>query len=340
MSLVTRDLVHRRDAPPRVLGDLLEAPPVLLEQPAVEIGRDAVEAAGALGQEGGSALALVSAHHQAASVLAVVDEQVGVAQRGQPALGPVAKRLRHQVLMGHGDHGHAHAGHAPDLGRVHAGGVDDHLGLDLAALRADALDPAVIDLDPRDAGVREHLSAAGTGPVGERVGELRGVEVAVGRQPGRPPDALGRHQRKQLTRLVGRDQLHRQAEGLRPARLTAKLLEALVARGEADAAALDPTRIVLGLGSQAPVEVDRVHHHLGQGDGVAKLADEPGGVEGRPGGELGALEQDDVVPTELGEVVGNRGPADAATDDHAARRVREVSSRAHSPREARCRNPG
>ena len=46
------DLLHHRDPALRVLGDLLEAVPVLLQQAAVEVGRDAVEAAGPVGQEG------------------------------------------------------------------------------------------------------------------------------------------------------------------------------------------------------------------------------------------------------------------------------------------------
>ena len=51
--------------------------------------------------------------------------------------------------------------------------------------------------------------------------------------------------------------------------------------------------------AEPPVELDRVHHHLRQRDRAAQLADQPGGVEGRAGGELGAVEQDDVVPAEL-----------------------------------------
>ena len=46
------DLVHHRHPALRVLGDLGEAVPVVLEQAAVEVGRDRVEPAGAVGQEG------------------------------------------------------------------------------------------------------------------------------------------------------------------------------------------------------------------------------------------------------------------------------------------------
>ena len=45
-------------------------------------------------------------------------------------------------------------------------------------------------------------------------------------------------------------------------------------------------------------------------------------MERRPGGQLGALDQDDVGPAALGQVVRDRGPADAAADDDRAGVVR------------------
>ena len=85
------DLVHRRHPALRVLDDLGEAVPVVLEQAAVEVERDLVEAAGPVGRKAGCALALVAAHHQAAAVLAEVDQQVGVAQ-GRQSLASAAAR--------------------------------------------------------------------------------------------------------------------------------------------------------------------------------------------------------------------------------------------------------
>ena len=80
-----RDLhvLHLRHAPARVHDDLLEAVPVVLEQAAVEVGRDAVEVAPVARREGRRRRALVAAHHEAAALLAEVDQQVGVAQRRQ-----------------------------------------------------------------------------------------------------------------------------------------------------------------------------------------------------------------------------------------------------------------
>src|SRR5450755_1032061 len=75
------DLLHRGDAPGADAGDLLEPGPVLLQQQSVEIWRNPVELV--LVQRPGGAVALVAAHHQPAPLLAEIDQQVGVSQRGE-----------------------------------------------------------------------------------------------------------------------------------------------------------------------------------------------------------------------------------------------------------------
>ena len=333
------DLAHLGHAALRVLDDLGEAVPVLLEQAAVEVARDPVEPARPVGQEGGRAVALVAAHHQAAALLAEVDQQVGVAQRRQMFVAAaLAKRLRDDVLVRHRDDRDAHARHAADLGAVHAAGVDDDLGLDVAALGSHAAHAAVGDVDARDGRRGEDRAAALARAVGERVRELGGIEVAVGRQPRRAEHSVGRHQREHLARLVGRDQLEREAERLRPPGLAPQLLHPLLARGEADAAALDPAGIELGLVAEPPVELDRVHHHLRQRDRAAKLAHEAGGVEGRARGQLGALEQDDVLPAQLargGTRSRSRPPRRRSQRSEPNRAAQPFAARASSSRPAK-----
>ena len=119
-------------------------------------------------------------------------------------------------------------------------------------------------------------------------------------------------------------QLERQPERLGPAGLAPRLLPALGRAREPDAAALDPARIVLAA-AEPPVELDRVHHHPRQRLRAAELADEPGGVERRAAREVRPLEQQHVVPAELGQVVGDRRAAHPAADDHAARARRQLA---------------
>ena len=99
-------------------------------------------------------VALVAAHHQPAALLAEVDR----AGRGRAASAgarpcALAERLRDQVLVGHRDDRHAHAGQPPDLGREHPAGVDDDLALDVALVRAHAGHAAAADVDPGHARV-------------------------------------------------------------------------------------------------------------------------------------------------------------------------------------------
>ncbi len=223
---------------------------------------------------------------------------------------------------------HAHAGHPPDLGGEHAAGVDDDLGLDRPPLGLHAAHPpraaaALLDVDRGHARVREHAAAALARAVGERRRQLRGVEVAVGRQVGAAADAVGAHQREQLLGLLRRDELQRQAERLRPRDLAQHLLFALRRARQPDAAALDPAAV------ERAVQLDRVDHHPRQRDARAQLPDEAGRVERRAARQLVAVEQHDVALAELREVVRDRRAADAAADDHDARARRQLARPDH-----------
>ena len=117
---------ERGNADDRVLHQLLEPRPVLLEQARVEVRRNPVEAPW-------RAVALVAAHDEPARLGAEVDEQGGIAHRRHLEREP--RRLRDEVLVGHRDDGDVDPGERADLARVHPARVDDDLGLDLAAVR-------------------------------------------------------------------------------------------------------------------------------------------------------------------------------------------------------------
>ena len=156
-----------------------------------------------------------------------------------------------------------------------------------------------------------------TGAGGERHRQVGRVEPAVRREPHRAEDVCGVEEAVEaLERLLGRDELEGQAERLSPAGLAGQLLHPLDGRGQAERADLVPAGIVPGLGGQPAVEVGAVHHHPGQRDAAAELADQPGGVERRARGQLVPLHEHDVVPAEQRQVVRDAGAAHAATDDH------------------------
>ena len=122
-------LLERRHTDDRVLHQLLEARPVLLEQLAVEVGGDAVE-------RPGRAVPLVAAHDQPARLGPEVDEQRRVAHRRHVERQP--RRLEDEVLVRHRDHRDRHAGERADLTREHPARVDDDVRLDLAPIGLDA----------------------------------------------------------------------------------------------------------------------------------------------------------------------------------------------------------
>ncbi len=152
-------------------------------------------------QSPGGRVALVAAHHQAAHLGPEVDQVIRVAQLGQVRRHAL-DRLGDQVLVRERDDRDGDPGQAADLRGEHARRVDDDLGLDRSGIGLHPGHAPVLDGDGGDPGpgpdVDPSLARAG----GQGLGQARGVEVAVGRQPGRAEHALGRHQREAALRLV------------------------------------------------------------------------------------------------------------------------------------------
>ena len=170
------------------------------EELAVEVGRDAVE-------RPRRRVALVAAHAQAADLLAEVDEVVGVAQLRQAGVDAL-DRLGEEVLVGHRDDRHGDADHPADLRREHAAGVDDDVGA-RSRVRSPLCSTVTPVTRPRSVPIATTrvcgriCAPRWRAPGGERVGEARRVEPAVGRQPDGAEDAVGRHQREAVLGLLG-----------------------------------------------------------------------------------------------------------------------------------------
>ena len=182
----------------------------------------------------------------------------------------------------------------------------------------------------RHARVGVDLGAATASALGERERELARIDVAVAREVGGSEDAVRRHRREQRLRLGGRDELEREPERLRPAGLARDLLQPLGRGGEAQRSDLTPARLEPDFRLERAVELDRVHHHPRQRQRAPQLADEPRRVERRAARQVGALDEDDVVPAEPGEPVEDRAAADTAADDDGARASTSLSDLDHS----------
>ena len=261
----------------RVVHQGLETLPVLVEQLPVEVGRDPIHPPW-------RRVSLVAAHDEPAGLRAEIDEK-GWVTHGRH-IQPQPARSCDQVLVGHRYQRHIHPGEAPDLRREHAPGVDDQISVDGAAIGDNAAHGVPGELDGGHSCVFADLRAPLPGPGDQSERELAGVDVAVGAQIGGSEHAFSRHGWKELLGLLGRDQLQRKAERLRPTRLAGQLLHPLLARRQAQRPDLVPAGLEAGLRLEVPVEVDRVHHHPGQAERAAQLPYQARRVEGRAAGEL------------------------------------------------------
>ena len=113
-----------------------------------------------------------------------------------------------------------------------------------------------------------------------------------------------------------------------------ELVHSPLGTGHRDAAGLPEARGPARLLLQRGIQVDGVPGQLDQGLRGTKLGDQAGGVPGGPAGQLPALQDDDIRPTQPGQVVGYAGPGDAPAYHHDARSVRQ--SIGHVPSSA-CR---
>ena len=161
-----RDVVHRRHPPLELLGDLLEAVPLLFQQAAVEVGRDRLEAdrcrrAGRPVRSGARSRPSPGRRRprgsrrggpgRAGSAMPPVRQSLGrypskTAATREPARSRASRTASSGCVTRYwwdiGSERDADAGHAADLGGEHAAGVDHHLGLDVAAVGAHAAHPA------------------------------------------------------------------------------------------------------------------------------------------------------------------------------------------------------
>ena len=310
-------VLDRRDARDRAPHDRLEARPVRIEQAVVEVSRDAVE-------RPGHRVALVAAHAQPADLLAEVAQPIRVAHRRQVGHGAL-DRVREQVLVGHRDDRDGYARHPPDLRREHPAGVDDDLGLDRLALAA--LGPR-----PRRRVTRPRATLMPTTRVCWRIvapRERAPAASACASPDGSSQPSVGSQTAPRTPSSDISGNFACASSGVISSSGSPNVFAQPAWRWSSsnrsfeDASRSEPTSCH---DTSTPVSavsrrysVGAVHHHPGQGRGRPELADEPRGMERRARGELRPVDEDDVPPAELHQVVGDRRPADATADDHCPR---------------------
>ncbi len=167
-------------------------------------------------------------------------------------------------------------------------------------------------VDPRVA-VDLGAGLAGADRVG--VGDAARVDVALDRVEEGADEVLLLHQREQRFGLGGGDDLELHAE-VAPAGLGhAQPVEALAIAGQHQPAGQVDRAVLARTGLDRAVQLDRVLLQLGHVGIAVERVHPARRVPRRPGGELLALDQHDVVPPRLREVVEHRGADDATADD-------------------------
>ena len=100
-------------------------------------------------------------------------------------------------------------------------------------------------------------------------------------------------------------------------------MHALRVPGEAQAAGPAKASGLTRLGLESLVEIAAVLGQPREVLGGAQLADEAGGVPGRAGGDVATLQQEDVAPAELRQVIGHAAAGDTSADHHHPRMGRK-----------------
>ena len=306
-------LAQQRHAADRQLDVALQPLQVVGEELGDEAGRDARV------PDRDGAFLLVGPEQQPVALLAQVVGIVRVAQQREfrPRAGQLRQPLGHQVLVLQRDDGQALANQRRHLAGTVARGVDDDLGLDLALRRAEA--PAVaVARHGGDRAAAQDRGAQRPRAAGEGLGRLRGVDVAVARIPQAAQQAGGLQRRIAPLQLVGRQHLELEVQRVGDGGDVAVLVEPRRPLRQADRAGDVVVDGAAGQRAQLAVEPRRVALQVEQRPGGGEVRAVAGGVPGRAGGQLVALQQQQVGPALTGEMPQGRAADDAATDDHRA----------------------
>ncbi len=268
---------------------------------------------------------LVRSEQQSAVFLAHVPARIGLAQHAHfgKALGLALldqrMRLGDDVLVLDRDHRNIETHHGAGLAREVAGAGDHVFAGDVALVGRHP--PFAIHRlrDAGDRGVAIDLGAARARTLGQRLGQVGRLDIAVVGMLDGADDAVGFAQRPDFLQLCGRQLVDLDADGLGHAGVIHELVPAVRGAGEADVGAFLEAHMLAGLGFELAIELDRVFVNLADRIGHVEQRQQARRMPGGAGGQLLALDEDDIAPALLGQVVERRNADDAAADHHHAR---------------------
>ena len=259
-------------------------------------------------------LRLEGADQQLAGILLDVDGAVGVTQHRQVRRDGRIGLGRDVHVLG-GVERHVDAGQAADIAGPDAGAIGNDLAGHGALVGHDPAYRAVCHLEAADAHAFDNANATCTRALGERHRRVDGIGLAVTRDEAAAENPAFVEQRIERLGLGGVDHARLDAEDLAEGDHARDLGQApLRARHLQRAVGLE-ARGLPRLLLQRPVQHGAVAAELGHRMRGAQLGDQPGGMPGGAAGQLAALQQGDIAPAQLGQMIGDRAAGDAATDN-------------------------
>ena len=261
---------------------------------------------------------LVDANQQARAFLAAIEVVAGVADDRHAAIhgGELGDFLGDEVLMLHRHHRVGDADHRADLVDPVARRVDDLFAGDITVLGVD--DPLAVRLAVNrfDRIKAVDLRARPTRATRQRLGETARVDVAVDRVPQGTHQAVGFHQRMASPAFVGRQQLELDAHALGHADEVVVAVDVILGVRQTDAAGYVIGDREFRIGCQFGIKPGRVTFEADHDLNSAELSHLRSRMPCRTGRQLVALDQNDIVPAFLGQMVKRAASADAATNHH------------------------
>ena len=275
----------------------------------------------------------VAADDQAAVLLAQVHQVVRVSHTGCLVRQFFAwHRLERDVLMVYSCCRDMLTGHRRYLWAPHAGGVNDQLGADVTLVGQDLADltPGV-DLKAGDARVRVDGDAKLAGLASKLGGRQIRIQVSITRKVDCPKQAVFGERREELEGFIRGDDVHFEPDGLGLTDIALQLLELGFAGCQAQTADVSHQ-------AELAEQVDAVLADLHQRRRSVELSDQAGRPSRFAAGNFPFLEQHDVAPTHLGQMVGDTHPHNPAADDndaslvfHSSLQFQQVCGRTAAP---------
>ena len=205
---------------------------------------------------------LIPAHHKAADLFLEIGAPIRIAQRGGVG-GKAVDLFGDDVLVLDRMQRHRDPGHRAQLARPHAAAVHHLVASDVALGGFHMGDAATVHPEPGDGHPFDDLRAMHPRAFGERLGDVRGARLPVGRQPAGPDQVRGVHQGPHPFDLISADQFHIHPETAGGRGKAFVFGPTVLGGGKAQAARHLPAGIKAGLGGKPFVKIDRVFQHLG-----------------------------------------------------------------------------